>query len=445
MPDTSPILALPFLMPSQAQKHVTHNEALRRLDILVQLRVTAFDATTPPSDPAEGEAHALGANPVAAWAGHARELAVWLDGVWHFLAPQEGWRAWGLTERQLRVWTGSEWIVPPSNADNLPGLGVGTVSDTNNRLSVRSEATLLSHEGSDHRLKINKAAAADTASVLFQSDWTGHAEMGLAGNTDFAIKLSEDGATWTEALRFDAASGRAQGAAVQAGPQDATQGRLMVVGGFGLGTQAAPVLNDLDATDSPSGFYRLTAATLNRPAGAGDGVVCIQRHDSGVFAQQMTLETGETRQRFYSGGSFTGWSTQYGSGTLLGEVSQAGGSPTGAVIERGSNAAGDYTRFADGTQICSRTVRQTGRDLTNGYGALYRSGNLLAGETELPMSFVSTPVFTASVRVDNSATMFAWGGTGSTDTLPPILFGVSPFAITNRDITADILVTGRWF
>ncbi|MBK0329295.1 DUF2793 domain-containing protein [Rhodobacteraceae bacterium F11138] len=445
MPDNSPILALPFLMPSQAQKHVTHNEALRRLDILVQLRVTAFEATTPPSAPAEGEAHALGIDPVAAWAGHAQELAVWLDGVWHFLPPQEGWRAWGLTERQLRVWTGSEWIVPPSDANNLPGLGVGTASDASNRLSVRSEATLFSHEGSDHRLKINKAAAADTASVLFQSDWTGHAEMGLAGNTDFAIKLSEDGASWTEALRFDAASGRASGAAVQAGPLDATQGRLMMVGGFGVGTQAAPILTDLEATDSPSGFYRLTAATLNRPAGAGDGVVCIQRHDSGTFLQQVTLKTGETLQRFHSGGSFTGWSMQYGSGNLLGEVAQTGGVPTGAVIERGANTAGEYVRFADGTQICTRTVRQTGQDLTTGYGALRRSGNLLAGNTDLPMPFVAPPVFTASVRIDNSATMFAWGGTGDEDTLPPILFAVSPFSITNRDITADILITGRWF
>ena len=41
-------------------------------------------------------------------------------------------------------------------------------------------------------------------------------------------------------------------------------------------------------------------------------------------------------------------------GNILGTVSQSGGQPTGAVIERGSNSNGGYVRFADGTQICWR-------------------------------------------------------------------------------------------
>lgn len=40
---------------------------------------------------------------------------------------------------------------------------------------------------------------------------------------------------------------------------------------------------------------------------------------------------------------------------LVGTVSQSGGVPTGAVVERGSNANGEYVRFADGTQLCFRT------------------------------------------------------------------------------------------
>jgi len=46
----------------------------------------------------------------------------------------------------------------------------------------------------------------------------------------------------------------------------------------------------------------------------------------------------------------------YRQGNILGTVSQAAGAPTGAVVERGSNANGEYVRFADGTQICTRTV-----------------------------------------------------------------------------------------
>ena len=48
----------------------------------------------------------------------------------------------------------------------------------------------------------------------------------------------------------------------------------------------------------------------------------------------------------------------YRQGNILGTVAQSGGAPTGAIIERGSNANGEYVRFADGTQICwkSETV-----------------------------------------------------------------------------------------
>ena len=63
MPDTSPNLVLPYLMPSQAQKHVTHNEALQLLDAVVQLTVEAFGATTPPASPAAGQVWALGPAP----------------------------------------------------------------------------------------------------------------------------------------------------------------------------------------------------------------------------------------------------------------------------------------------------------------------------------------------------------------------------------------------
>ena len=54
MSDLSPNLALPLLLPAQAQKHVTHNEALALLDLLVQLRVQRFDARTPPEAPGDG-------------------------------------------------------------------------------------------------------------------------------------------------------------------------------------------------------------------------------------------------------------------------------------------------------------------------------------------------------------------------------------------------------
>lgn len=206
--DNSAILTLPYIQPSQAQKHVTHNAALATLDVLVQLSVVGFDATTPPVDPVEGETHALGNSPTNAWAGQDDSLATWQDGIWVFIAPLTGWRAYGMSEAELRIWDGTAWALPVAAQDNLDGLGINTTHDAINRLAVSADATLLGHDGTDHQLKVNKASTIDTASLLFQSAFTGHAEMGLSGNIDFAIKVSDDGITWNNALRIDAATGK---------------------------------------------------------------------------------------------------------------------------------------------------------------------------------------------------------------------------------------------
>ena len=42
----------------------------------------------------------------------------------------------------------------------------------------------------------------------------------------------------------------------------------------------------------------------------------------------------------------------YNQSNILGTVSQSGGAPTGAIIERGSNANGEFVKYADGTMIC---------------------------------------------------------------------------------------------
>lgn len=209
MTDISARLALPYLQPSQAQKHVTHNEALGRLDILVQLTLETLGAVTPPASPAEGAVYGLGAAPTGDWAGQPGALAAFVDGGWLYFAPQAGWRAWAKAEAALFVHTGGGWVNVSGEVDfdNLDGVGIGTSSDPINRLAVSAQATLLNNAGAGHQVKINKAAAGDTASLLYQTGFSGRAEMGLAGNDDFSVKVSADGGTWTEAMRVDAATG----------------------------------------------------------------------------------------------------------------------------------------------------------------------------------------------------------------------------------------------
>lgn len=213
MSDTSLILGLPYIQPAQAQKHVTHNEALRVLDAVVQLNVLSAALPTPPVTPAEGDRYLVPAAAGGDWTGYDTQLAVWDNGAWLYIAAQTGWVAF-VRDMAAPVWfDGTAWL--PATPDvtelqNMALLGVGTTADATNPLSVSGAATLLNHAGGDHQLKINKASATDTASLLFQSDYTGHAEMGLAGDTDFAIKVSDDNATWHTGAAFDAATGRAQ-------------------------------------------------------------------------------------------------------------------------------------------------------------------------------------------------------------------------------------------
>ncbi|WP_412509696.1 DUF2793 domain-containing protein, partial [Roseovarius sp. SYSU LYC5161] len=240
MSDLSTRLALPFIAPAQAQKHVTHNEALERLDLLVQMRVTAFEATTPPEAPAPGALYALGEGAEGAWAGQDGRLAAFTGDSWVFLDPQAGWLAVAADGAALRIYRDGTWQTGP---DRLDRLGLGAEADAANRLTVAGPATLLSHGGAGHRLKVNKAGAGETASVLFQSGFTGHAEMGLAGQNDFSIKVSPDGSSWAEALRFNALTGFLGGEAVQSGPEDTTPGRALLNEAHGLGSFTGGVLS----------------------------------------------------------------------------------------------------------------------------------------------------------------------------------------------------------
>ncbi|CAH1656813.1 conserved hypothetical protein [Hyphomicrobiales bacterium] len=105
----TPNLALPFMAAAQAQKHVTHNEALLKLDTLVQLAVEDRHLASPPPSPADGAAWIVASPATGAWAGHAQEVAARQDGSWTFLTPRVGWQAY-LRDEDLRVtWTGIAW------------------------------------------------------------------------------------------------------------------------------------------------------------------------------------------------------------------------------------------------------------------------------------------------------------------------------------------------
>lgn len=209
MSETTAKLDLPYILPAQAQKHVTHNDALRMLDAVVQVGVLDRHLAAPPTAPAEGDRHIPAAGASGAWTGQSGKIAAFQDGAWAFYAPQTGWLVWIADEGLLAVWDGGAWVSanPVPTLNPAPLVGVNTTADGNNRLAVSSPAALFNHAGAGHQIKINKAAAADTASLLFQTDFSGRAEMGTAGDDNFHFKVSADGAAWSEAIVIDRSTG----------------------------------------------------------------------------------------------------------------------------------------------------------------------------------------------------------------------------------------------
>lgn len=108
-------LDLPLLSASQAQKHVTHNEAIRSLDALVQLSIKDRDLTAPPGSPAEGDRYIPAATATGDWAGQEGNIAAYLDGGWQFFTPQEGWQAWVDDENLTLAYNGSAWAASGSS------------------------------------------------------------------------------------------------------------------------------------------------------------------------------------------------------------------------------------------------------------------------------------------------------------------------------------------
>lgn len=116
----TPLLGMDYLMPEQAQKHVTINDALRRLDGLVQLSVINRSQTAPPANPQNGDRYLIAANASGAWQRQDAKLALYEDTGWAFIAPQAGWSLWDAAEKTLLIFDGTVW--KPLQAGAAPAL-----------------------------------------------------------------------------------------------------------------------------------------------------------------------------------------------------------------------------------------------------------------------------------------------------------------------------------
>ena len=155
------------------------------------------------------------------------------------------------------------------------------------------------------------------------------------------------------------------GSAVQSSIFDTTSGKLMAVGAGGL-LLSSDTLNtneDIDTIDPVSRFMSWSTNSGGHPVNGPDdnGSAGIQISASSTRLMQMLTQVqGSSGNPIVSvrvkDTTFGPWARLFHTRNILNNVSQASGIPTGGLIERGDNANGEYVRFADGTQICTRIV-----------------------------------------------------------------------------------------
>lgn len=142
MDDATARIGLPLVQAGQAQKHVTVNEALARIDALVPLVIAERGRVAPPEAAAEGSVWAVPTGATGAWAGQDGRLALAVNGGWVFVAPQRGWGAFIVAEGCRALHDGTDWragalTLSPFGAGLTAGLverdheiGAGTSSVT---------------------------------------------------------------------------------------------------------------------------------------------------------------------------------------------------------------------------------------------------------------------------------------------------------------------------
>ena len=194
MPDT-PNLNLPLLEPAQAQKHVTVNEALSRLDALGQMALTSLAATVPPGSPAEGEVHGIGAGATGVWTGQDGKLAIFVNGGWVFLAPGAGWQGWSLTSGTRVQFDGVGWV---EGAGALSANGAGFVHRTIETDHVVSAGATSVQTGF---LPANTVVYGITGLVLSDVGGATTFEVGVSGTTNrYGSGIGTGTGSWVRGL-----------------------------------------------------------------------------------------------------------------------------------------------------------------------------------------------------------------------------------------------------
>ena len=253
-----------------------------------------------------------------------------------------------------------------------------------------------------------------------------------AGGIDY-LKASSAGIVLTALL---------SGTAIQSSAFAATSGQVLSLvgasGSYGLGGSGQEI-SDYSSLNGPSRII----------AGAGSGVTdappdngayrpgfVVHRASSDRASALAFGNNGLAMRNYEAGVPDADWNVLFAQQNILGTVAQASGMPTGALIEAGSNANGNYVRFADGTQICW-TKGFTTSAITIALGSVFRPP--ASTSWTYPAAFTSAPV------VRGAPSDLECICSNNTPTATSVSLRILSFVSKAGSVTFDAFAVGRWF
>lgn len=145
--ETTARLGLPLLQPGQAQKEMSHNEALAGLDLAVQAAAERIGATEPPADPVLGQCWVVGDGASGAWADADGSIAGWTGGGWRFAAARAGMTVWSAEDGVFAVYDGTQWRSGDLNGQRLRIAGLQVVGEQRPGISDPAGGSVVDAEG----------------------------------------------------------------------------------------------------------------------------------------------------------------------------------------------------------------------------------------------------------------------------------------------------------